>query len=54
MVLMSKAADARCVDGEVELEAGKYSIICITKKEGEKSPFFLSIYFDCPKDKIIF
>ena len=49
---MSKAADARCVDGEIELEAGKYSIVCITKAEGETSPFYLSIYFDCEKDQI--
>ena len=31
MVLISKAADAWCVDGEIELEVGKYSIICLTK-----------------------
>ena len=51
MVLMSKAADACCVDEEVELEAGKYSIIYITKKEGKNHHFFFPYILTVQKIK---
>jgi hypothetical protein len=42
----------RDVQVELTLEKGTYAIIPSTKLAGSKGKFFLSIYFDCPKNKI--
>ena len=40
----------RAIETREELPAGKYVIVPATLKAGETGRFWLSVYFDCPKN----
>lgn len=54
MALQSNAADSRSVSAEGDLPPGDYLISIFTAADGVFSNCYLSIYFNCKKEEIIF
>ena len=54
IAMQSLGANSRCVTANGNLSPGKYSIILLNSLDGCVSECYCSIYFDCPKEDIIF
>jgi hypothetical protein len=54
VVMQSNAADSRSVSSDKELPAGRYLISIFTVNEGTVSDCYLSVYFNCKKNEIVF
>lgn len=54
IILQSQGADSRSVMVGGDLKPGKYCIVLLNAVEGAVSDCYLSIYFNCTKDEIVF
>lgn len=54
VVMQSSAADSRSVSADKELGPGSYLLSIFTVNEGTVSDCYLSIYFNCKKNEIVF
>eukprot|EP00826_Nyctotherus_ovalis_P051658 TRINITY_DN6465_c0_g1_i1.p1 TRINITY_DN6465_c0_g1~~TRINITY_DN6465_c0_g1_i1.p1 ORF type:complete len:163 (+),score=46.84 TRINITY_DN6465_c0_g1_i1:131-619(+) len=54
MVGFVKPLESRFITWSAKLKSGKYSIIPVTKTEGDIGPYILKVYYSCRNDNIVF